>query len=400
MKGVLAMSYSKEAMDSLLNRVAQKLDIDDELFGDANKEYISLGKWIESQTDYRVSIYPQGSFSLGTVIRPISDDDDYDLDLICELETGESISARQLKWDIVLPWLKKYRRIDGDIEEKRRCWHVEYSDIPNFHMDVVPAIVIDSNNNNGAIEITEHDEVCNTYEFIGSNPAGYTDWFYSRCEEQYNISNEKHLMELRKKEDVVIEPLDRRRAKMPLQSAIQLLKRHRDVMFDSYPDEDAFDGICKSDKPISILITTLVAQLYDNGDSIIDTINGFLTQAEGYIKGHMKNGEYCIENPSYPGDNLLNKWNEDLNRRDAFFEWLTRAKNDFSYERLSELNKDDMLRFIISVFGERLGTRVASEMAKEDRESIKNGTLRVNAKTGSLSNDGEIVVPSNHHHHA
>ena len=26
-----------------------------------------------------------------------------------------------------------------EIEEKRRCWHVEYENVPNFHMDVIPA---------------------------------------------------------------------------------------------------------------------------------------------------------------------------------------------------------------------------------------------------------------------
>ena len=40
----------------------------------------------------------------------------------------------------------------------------------------------------------------------------------------------------------------------PLQRAIQLMKRHRDVRFDGLPEED--------DKPIAIIISTLAAKLY------------------------------------------------------------------------------------------------------------------------------------------
>ena len=34
--------------------------------------------------DYKITIYAQGSFALGTVIKPITDTEDYDLDLVCE----------------------------------------------------------------------------------------------------------------------------------------------------------------------------------------------------------------------------------------------------------------------------------------------------------------------------
>ena len=51
-----------------------------------------------------------------------------------------------------------------------------------------------------------------------------------------------------------VEDVPEYQVKTPLQQGIQILKRHRDIMFVEDPD----------DKPISIIITTLAAHAYNN----------------------------------------------------------------------------------------------------------------------------------------
>ena len=132
--------YSKNAINDLYRRIGLAIDISDEMFEKAVAEYEALGKWIDKETpQYKISIYPQGSFALGTVVRPINDSDDYDIDLVCEFEQSYALTAQELKLNTVKPLLLRYKRVDGEIEEKRRCWHVEYEDVPNFHMDIIPA---------------------------------------------------------------------------------------------------------------------------------------------------------------------------------------------------------------------------------------------------------------------
>lgn len=77
--------YTKEIYNGLLKSIAKCIDISDEMFEAAEKTYKDLGKWIDRETpDYEISIYPQGSFALGTVVRPITNADDYDLDIVCQ----------------------------------------------------------------------------------------------------------------------------------------------------------------------------------------------------------------------------------------------------------------------------------------------------------------------------
>lgn len=89
--------YTKEAYNSLLKSTAQNIDISDEMFEAAEKTYKDLGKWIDQETpDYEISIYPQGSFALGTVVRPITNADDYDLDIVCQFKSQYGLTAKEL----------------------------------------------------------------------------------------------------------------------------------------------------------------------------------------------------------------------------------------------------------------------------------------------------------------
>lgn len=366
--------------------LSEQIDISDELFDEAVKEYKNLGKWLDTNTpQYELSVYSQGSFALGTVVKPISEKDDYDLDLVCEFKERYGLSAKQVKKDVVKPLLVNYRRITGDIIEKRRCWHVEYEEVPHFHMDVVPAI-----NMLWQIDITDHDEDNDLYEYIGSNPKGYIDWFFGRCQEMTDSMFETYV-----KENNVyvaqadVEQVKRYKIKTPLQRAIQLLKRHRDIAFEDKPS---------SSKPISIIITTIAGQLYNNETSVFDALTIILSNADKYILQHMQGDKYFIENPSFQGENFADKWNEHPERAKAFISWIGKARKDLIDNDLQFMLRGDMANHINNIFGETAGTKLFSMMAKADSKAIQESTLRIDTKTGQLSTSGSISIPQNHHY--
>lgn len=85
-------------------------------------------------------------------------------------------------------------------------------------------------------------------EWLKSNPDGYALWFANRCKADESV---KLMAE-------AIVPIEKyNKDKTVLQRIVQILKRHRDMMFRYDTD----------DKPISIIITTLAARAY-NGEKI------------------------------------------------------------------------------------------------------------------------------------
>ena len=61
--------------------------------------------------------------------------------------------------------------------------------------------------------------------------------------------------------------------KSPLQRVVQILKRHRDLMFNG--DES---------KPISIIITTLAARAYNKETDVLDALVNVVNSMERYIE--------------------------------------------------------------------------------------------------------------------
>lgn len=70
----------------------------------ASRSYSSLGEWLHrpepSVFSHAPQVYVQGSFRLGTAIRPMNDYEKYDVDSICvlgTLDTGDLLTQQQLK---------------------------------------------------------------------------------------------------------------------------------------------------------------------------------------------------------------------------------------------------------------------------------------------------------------
>jgi hypothetical protein len=106
--------------------------------------------------------------------------------------------------------------------------------------------------------------------------------------------------------------------KTPLQRAIQILKRHRDVRFRD--DQE--------NRPVSIILTTLAARAYRGEGTVYDSLLRIVSDMPLFIEN--RNGRYWVQNPVEPGENFADKWNEKPERRDAFLKWLVDVKRDFT----------------------------------------------------------------------
>lgn len=108
-------------LNILYSKLAESISITDAMADAAERSYKSVGRHLDDDTSLgETDVYTQGSFALGTVIRPISgEDEDYDIDLVCEMEDAASAPASHIK-KAVGRSLRGYRKDTED--EGKRCW--------------------------------------------------------------------------------------------------------------------------------------------------------------------------------------------------------------------------------------------------------------------------------------
>ena len=112
----------------------------------------------------------------------------------------------------------------------------------------------------------------------------------------------------------------------------------------------------------------------------------------------MDNGYYKVVNPVDNDDNFADKWITHPQRQINFFQWLEKAKNDLGYNSLCNLDRVSLGKHILKIFGEKAGTQVYEQFAKESRNSIILNETKVDSHRGTLSKNGNLVIPPNHHH--
>jgi len=290
--------------DAFLQDLADELEIPPARYEAAERSYHSVGDWLHREgSSLRAAdpqVYIQGSFRLGTAIRPASGDEDYDVDLVCELSFGKlQLTQAELKEKLgaeLRSYAEKHRMEEP--EPGRRCWTLNYADGAQFHLDALPALPDGEGRRlalasrgmvsrwaASAIAIT--DERHENYErrssdWPHSNPKGYAEWFRTRMA----VVFERRRRALAFEAQASVEAIPEHRVKTPLQQAIMILKRHRDMTFDGDPD----------DKPISIIITTLAAQAYNQEDSVSAALYSILGGMDQHIEE--RNGVAWIPNPT------------------------------------------------------------------------------------------------------
>ena len=366
-----------------LEALADELAIPESRYLQAQNRYNTIGKWLQRPTstiaEYKPNIYVQGSFRLGTAIRPLNESEEYDIDAVCafELLDRDDITQAELKKKVgyELEQYKNTQNIKKPLSEGRRCWTLHYADDAKFHMDVLPALEqddseyrlllekqdLDTNWLNTSISITYRNhpyfnEISD--EWPRSNPKGYSSWFISKMNTEF-LRKKRAIFENRSSIDAYnsVEDVPDYKIRTPLQSAIMILKRHRDNLFVDNPD----------DKPISIIISTLAAHSYNNEQSVGEALFQILLKMQNFIE---KRGEqYIIRNPTDPLENFADKWLENPNKKAAFFDWHHQCTEDFS-----SFTEFTNLQSITDILAPRVGEVLVEKSIQ--RLHKQNSTLR------------------------
>lgn len=356
-------NQSHQMLGAILNDMADELDVPQSKYQDAKDRYEAVGDWLGDDDSELVRYGPvisaQGSFALGTAVRPLGDDD-YDVDAVCELRllTADQVTQRQLK-KMVGARLKhpksRYRQMIDPPEGGRRCWTIKYADSSKFHLDVLPAIPDDygwlvdlgvpEELAATAIRLTDRKAWQQGQDWPGSNPKGFAAWFKGRM----LVPLQEAKLALAMVEHAEVERIEDFRVRTPLQRLVQLLKRHRDVRYNG--DED---------KPISILITTLAAQAYNNEADLLDALLNVVPAMRQGVE--RRGGVFWVSNPVNPQENFADKWTEKPRKAQLFFEWLATIERECN-DILDNPRRDRLVAYLSESFGDRETVTVLAKYA-------------------------------------
>lgn len=386
------VARKRQMVVGLLDKLCQQVEITDSQFLTAKSRYQAVGTWLSDSTSERlkeVQIYAQGSIALGTAIKPIASAE-FDVDLVCHLPSvGHPSSALAVK-QLVGARLKEHAIYRGMLEEKQRCWRINYAN--EFHLDITPSIVNPDCFRDG--ELVPDKTLA---QWKPTNPKGYI----SRFEDYASLSPRFFLFErsIAKTAYDGVEPLPEPAMTKPiLKRIVQLLKRHRDQHFVGKSNADL--------APISIIITTLAGWAYAKCASRntyadeFEFITAVIREMPTFIDIETREAKpfYVVKNETTAGENFADKWNDDPRLPRAFYSWHSNVLA--SVESLLQIEGVDLIaESLAKSFGahKEMVRETLSKIVEPIGRARSAGLLSVAPSVGLVATSvhGGVPVPKN-----
>lgn len=348
-------AFRDAAIVGALEHLCQALEPSSTQIKEAKARYEAVGTWLTDSSDpglQRLVIYLQGSTALGTLVKPLFDNE-YDVDLVSNITGREDRGPAQIK-KLIGDRLKENDRYRGILVEKHRCWRLGYAN--EFHLDITPSIQNPACPNGGEL-VPDRKLEC----WKASNPKGYRALFERRAALSPSFRLAKFAED---RAAASIEPYPEvSQFKSLLCRVVQIAKRHRDVHF----------GQARCDlAPISIIITTLAMRAYEwcvrqyVFDSELELLLAVVRHMPDFID-KQPNGagvRWFIWNETTQGENFAERWNEDARLAAAFFAWHAKFVRDL--EELQQIEGLDGLgRNLEKSFGDAPAKRAIAAVTDE-----------------------------------
>jgi hypothetical protein len=375
----------------IVKELTKTLEISESMYKDAEKKYNAIGNWLGESSDpllYEAHIYPQGSVRLGTVVKPIGQDE-FDIDLVIHLPNATKEIDSNIIHKAIGDRLKEHDTYKKMVSPLKRGWRINYKS--SFHLDITPAV-------ENSFPLAHFQEYTTTAEYVpdiklqdwkDSNPRGYANWFDDMdklipnfvqlgLEERTNLIAKDHKIDNLPNYDEY---------KGILKRVVQLLKRHRDVYFNERDTQLA------EFKPISIVLTTLAAESYG---AIVASKKEYICPYSLMVDiiknmSHFieDNGSYNVVNPTNIKENFAEKWNTDSNYALAFSKWQSSAY--LEVKKLQEVQGlDSVYNTLEESYGKTYAIKVRDALNTEVNDQRNKGLLASGILSGT-----EVVASVN-----
>ncbi len=301
-----------------------RVNLSDKRIEQLDARVTAVGNYLSTGTDVIaenfIELIPQGSYAQRTIINPVAANDEFDADVLLEMNEVDSWDAEDYVQELYTVFRSSATYRDM-VSRRSRCVVVDYAN--EFHMDVVPYL-----ERHGERYITNRNT--NTFEL--TNPEGFNAWL----EDQNRLTGGR------------------------LVNVIRLMKYVRDFK----------NNFSVKSVILSILLGGRVSDgaLWSDPDHYKDiptTLKNIVGDLDTYLQANPSMPS--IDDPSCPGENFNHRWNQQeyANFRSWIHTYLAWIKDAFN-----EPDQDESYKKWRKLFGDDFGTYAFSTITKSAQEHL------------------------------
>lgn len=362
---MITLETKATQIDDLLDKMAEEIQLDTTRYERMKSSYEAVKNWIEGDEKffkpYKYDVYPHGSVRILTTVKPIGKDE-FDLDIAIHLKCNTPHTP-QIIYNELKRRLSEHQLYKDMMELKNRCIRLKYAG--DYHMDILPGIQENEYDQN-RLKVPDRE----LGSWVSSNPRGYANWFIGKA----NLARESLLEKALRAEKL---PIDNFKNKKPLQRAVQLIKRYRDIYFQN---DDSY-------KTSSIILTTIAGQFYQGEESIFDTVDNIVKTIQNKIDQQL--GRLKILNPVNENEDFTDKWDNEPKYYEAFKNFARHLYNEWQKLKLENgiIEEGNILK---GLFGDDIFRKAQINQVNSIEQMRNNKTLGVSRSTGVLSSVNSV----------
>ena len=372
-------------LDALLADISIRIQLSQTDYAKAVDRYEAVNSWIDrkgSPLKDRVDVfYPQGSMAIGAVIAARATNDEFDLDVVAQLDLPSWMTPQQVL-DLLFNAIngEPGSRYHGKVRRRTRCVTVEYAD--NMHIDVTPVIRRAHTPERESWIFHHRAEAPDEPSFLCiANPYGFAEWFKISTPLDANFSEayieratayEQVAFAAAESEPVPTQQPVSRKSKAVI--VLQLLKRWRNLCYEDRAGR----------RPPSILLSRLIADAANHTDSLSEELLHQARHLLAVFRTADRDGRLVhVANPVCDEDVLTDRWPESLQSQRRFLHDLDQLVHQL--ERLDgDCDLPEMKEILVNLFGEAPAASAVTAFGEGMGQAIQAGQSRHRPGLGGL----------------
>lgn len=374
-----ASTALQEPIDILLADIAIRVQLTATDYGKAVSRYQTINDWLErddSPLRGRVRLlYAQGSMAIGATIASKLRTDEFDIDIIVELDLPPGLDAETIL-DLLFEAIrgKPGSRYYGMTERRNRCVTVSYAD--GMHLDLTPAELVPQLDPKTSWIFHHKPE---TPEVAGyrllANPHGFAEWFNEMTPLDHVFAeafakrafDAERILLMEQAEAVPVPSQEGAHLKSKAAIALQLHKRNRNVRYDNRRYRR---------RPPSVMMAKLIA----DGANRTTTLSEEVLHQARYIQAvigaaHWQGRLVAVFNPRCERDCFTDRWPGDLTEQKLYLDDLADFIAKMEYLRSGECGLAEMQEVMMDLFGENPTGAVFKSFNEQLGSHIRTGSV-------------------------